>query len=194
MSTTAIILAADCGIDFPGPKYLASVLGEPMLQVVVDRVKDWPVDNVVVVLGADAAEIVETIDFRGMTVVIDPEWSEGNASPIRAALDLVSRDRSTDRCVIAWGDQPVADIETVQALLDVALESGADAVVPKYRYAVGWPVILDYSMWERLLGSEGSVDILAVVASHAVSVEEVWFDNVAPTIYATAGDLPQARR
>ena len=194
MSTTAIILAADSDFDFPGPKYLASVLGKPMLQVVVDRVMHWPVDDVVVVLGADAAEIVETIDFRGMTVVIDPEWSEGSASPIRAALDLVSRGRSTDRCLIARGDQPVADVETVQALIDVALESGSDAVVPKYRYAVGWPVVLDHSMWERLLGSEGSVDLLAVVASHAASVEEVWFDNVPPTIYATAGDLPQARR
>jgi molybdenum cofactor cytidylyltransferase len=194
VSTTAIILAADSNPEFPGPKYLASVVGEPMLQMVVDDAATWPVDEVVVVLGADAALIAEAIDFRGHTVIVDPEWSEGSASPLRAALDLASRDRSTHLCVIARGDQPGVDAVTVGALVDAANKEGADAVVPKYRYSVGWPVVLDDTLWNHLLGGEGTVDLLAVIASHGVSVEEVWFDHLAPTVYATPADLPMGGR
>jgi len=190
VSTTAIILAADSNPEFDGPKYLVSVFGESMLQMVVDDAVTWPVDEVVVVLGADAAQIAEAVDFRGHTVIIDPEWSEGSASPLRAALDLASRDRSTRLCVIARGDQPGVDAGTVGALVDAANEEGAGAVVPKYRYSVGWPVVLDDTLWKFLLGGEGTVDLLAVIASHGVSVEEVWFDHLPPTVYTTPADLP----
>jgi hypothetical protein len=67
-------------------------------------------------------------------------------------------------------------------------------VVPKYRYSVGWPVVLDDTLWKYLLGGEGTVDLLAVVASHGVSVEEVWLDHLPPTIYATPADLPMGGR
>jgi CTP:molybdopterin cytidylyltransferase MocA len=164
-----------------------------MLQGVVNDAVLWPVDEVLVVLGADAAEIIETVDFTGATVVIDSEWSEGSASPIRAALDLASRDRSTRRCVIARGDQPGITADAVQELVDAAIETGADAVVPKYRYAVGWPVVLDFSLWEHLLGSEGSVNLLDFVASHASAVEEVWFDYLPPATFATSADLSRSR-
>ena len=190
MSTTAIVLAADSGLDFVCPKYLVSVHGEPMLQHVVNDVTDWPVDHVIVVLGSNAEQIIETIDFGDLTVVIDPEWSEGTASPIRAALDLASRDRSTRRCVITRGDQPSIDAEMIEVLIDAATEQEADAAVLKYRYAIGWPIVLDRSVWEHLIGSEGSVDLLDVVVSRASTVAEVWVDHRPPVTFETSEDLP----
>jgi len=187
MSTIAIILAADSGTDFDGPKYIAPVRDKPLLQHVVDAAVDWPVDDVLVVLGSDAEEIIDTIDFGDLTVIVDPEWS---ASPLRAALDLASRDRSIRRCVIARGDQPGVDAATIASLIDTATTREADAVVPKYRYSIGWPVLLDQSIWEHLLGGEGSVDLLAVAASHATSLAEVWFDHLGPATFESADDLP----
>jgi len=190
VSTTAIILAADSNPDFSGPKHLASVAGDSMLQMVVNDATTWPVDDVLVVLGPDAAQIIDAVDFMGHTVIIDPEWSEGSASPLRAALDLASRDRSTRLCVIARGDQPGIDAGTIGALIEAAIENEADAVVPKYRYSVGWPVVVDDTLWKHLLSGEGSVDLLDVIASHASAVEEVWFDHLGPTTYASPADLP----
>ena len=190
MSAVAIILAADSATGFSGPKYLEPVFGEALLKTVVDESLSWPVDEVIVVLGADAAEIMDSVDMAGGTVVIDSEWSEGNASPIRAALDFVSRDRSIRRCLIARGDQPGINSEIVEALLSKATDTEADVVIPKYRYAVGWPVVVDSSLWGQLLGSEGPLDLLDFVASHAAAVEEVWFDHLPPAIYSTSRDLP----
>lgn len=194
MSTVAIVLAADSGSGFDEPKYLAPLDGRPLLQHVVDDAAQWPVDEVVVVLGSDADRIIGRVDFGPMTVVIDPEWSEGSASPLRAALDLASRDRSVSRCIIARGDQPGIDAGTIGALIDAADQGDSDAVVPKYRYARGWPVVLDYSLWEQLLGGEGTVDLLDVVASHATGVEEVWYDHLGPKAYESPDDFPKTRR
>ena len=194
MSTVAIVLAADPGPSFVGPKYLASVHGEPMLQHVVNDAVAWPVGDVIVVLGPDAEQIIDAIDFKNFTVIVDAEWEEGSASPLRAALDLASRNRSVRRCVVARGDQPGVGEDMIASLLDAAAGSDAAATVPKFRYSVGWPVVLDVSLWEHLLGGEGSVDLLDVVASYSGPIEEVWFDHLAPTQYEVPDDLPTARR
>lgn len=189
MSTVAIILAADPSPHFPGSKYLEILRDKPLLQHVVDDAATWPVDDVIVALGPNADQIIDVIEFGKCTVVVDPEWEEGSASPLRATLDLVSRDRAIQRCVIARGDQPGIEGSVVGELIDMAAETSADAVVPKYRYAFGWPIVLDYSIWAPLLGGEGSVDLHDVVASHATSMEEVWYDRIAPRSYETADDF-----
>ena len=194
MSTCAIILAADAGSGFAGPKYLTDVRGRPMLQWVLDGAVDWPVESRVVVLGSDAEKMIDSLDFRDMTVVIDPEWSEGTGSPLRASLDLVSRDRSVTRCLVTRGDQPDPGLEIVGALLERAAETSADAVVPKYRYSIGWPVVLARSLWPPFLGSEGSIDVLDMVTAHSALVEEVWFDHLPPASYESPEDLPPPRR
>lgn len=189
MSTVAIILAADAAPHFPSSKYLAILRDKPLLQHVVDDAATWPVDDVIVALGPNADQIVDAIEFGKCTVVVDPEWEEGSASPLRATLDLVSRERAIQRCVIARGDQPGIEGSVVGELIDMAAETSADAVVPKYRYALGWPIVLDYSIWAPLLGSEGSVDLHDVIASHATSMEEVWYDGLAPRSYETPDDF-----
>lgn len=189
MYTMAIILAASPGIGFHGSKYLTLIDGRPMLQWVVDSCVDWPVEERVVVLGAEAEKVIESIDFHDATVVIDPDWDEGSASPLRAALDLAARGRSVEKCVIARGDQPRVKVSTVEKLLEVAADTFADAIVPQYRYSIGWPVVLDRSLWEHLLGSEGSVDLQAVVASRATAPEQVWFDDLPPKTYKTPDDF-----
>ncbi len=188
MSSVAIILAADPGEEFPGPKYLTPVQGAPLLDRVVHEAVDWPVDEVVIVLGPDGDAVVSSMDFDGVTILIDPGWEEGGASPLRAAIDLISRDRSVDFVVLARGDQPGIDPGLVSDLIDAARESGADAVVPKYRYARSWPVVIAPALWGHILGLEGDVDVHDLITTHADSVEEVWIDHLAPRIIDTLDD------
>jgi len=160
-----------------------------MLQLVVDDASTWPVDEVVVVLGSDGETVVESISFGDATVLIDPEWGEGGASPLRAVLDMISRTRDSSVVVLARGDQPGIDARLVGELIARASETHADAVLPKFRYATGWPVVLSPAFWTHLLGLEGSVDVHGVIKTHAASVEEVWVDRIAPPILVTVDDL-----
>jgi len=172
--TVALIVATDPGAGFDTSKYLEPVGGAPLLQRVVDGAGDWPVDEIVVVLGPDAEEIIEGVDFGEATVVIDPEWKEGISASMRVAIDLLMRGPATDRIVVALGDQPGIETATVAALLD----RPAAVVVPKYRYRRGWPVVLSSDLWDLLLGLEGSSDLHDVLRSHASAVDELWLDRL----------------
>jgi len=174
--TVALIVATDPGTGFTRSKYLEPVGGTPMLQRVITKAQEWPVDEVIVVLGPDADEIIDTIEFGEATIVIDPEWKEGIAASMRVAIDLLMRGPATDRIVVALGDQPGIDSATVPALL----AGTSSAVVPKYRYRRGWPVALSSDLWDLLLGLEGPADLHDVLETHAGGVEELWLDRLEP--------------
>jgi molybdenum cofactor cytidylyltransferase len=193
MSTVAVVLAAEPGAGFEGSKYLVDVHGAPMLQTIVNTVAAWPVDDVFVVLGADGDNIAERIDFAGATIIIDPEWSEGEASPIRAAMDLVTRDRSVELIVLVRGDQPGVEYSVAETLIDTARNSDADAVTPKYRYATGWPVVIGPGLWDRFMSIEGNLDVHDVIVTHANDREDVWIDHLEPKIIRVHDDLSAGR-
>ena len=194
MSIVAVILAADHGQGFPTPKYLSPVRGSTLLDAVVADATSWPVDEVMVVLGADAQEVDAGTDLQGVSVLVDPEWAEGAASPIRAALDLLSRDRDVSHVLLARGDQPGIGAGVVDRITAAARAEHVDAVVPKYRYALGWPVAVARSLWDVFLGLEGVIDVHDLIASHASSTHEVWFDHLSPAVITGVDDLPRARR
>jgi CTP:molybdopterin cytidylyltransferase MocA len=163
-----------------------------MLERIVADAAGWPVDEVVVVLGPDAEKIIENTDLGEATIVIDPEWAEGMAASLRVGIDVVLRGPQAERIVVAFGDQPgVGDI--VAALLERA--PGHTAVVPKYRYRRGWPVVLSSELWNLLLGLEGPVDLHDLLGSHTTGVEEVWFDRLEPPRLLEPRDIraPKAR-
>ena len=193
MSIVAVVLAAEPGEGFAGSKYLAHVHGAPMLEAIVKEVARWSVDDVIVVLGGDGEEIAEQADLGTATIIIDPGWSEGEASPIRAALDLITRDRSVDLIILVRGDQPGVDAAVAEGLINVARESDADAVTPKYRYASGWPVVIGDGLWDRFLSIEGRLDVHDVIATHAETREDVWVDHLEPRVIAVQDDLPRER-
>jgi molybdenum cofactor cytidylyltransferase len=194
VSTVAIILAADAGPDFSTPKYLASVHGRSMVDQAIESCLEWDVDERVVVLGSDAEEIAETIQHPDIALLIDPEWSEGSSSPVRAALDLVTRNRSVERCVLVRADQLDVRPAVANELIAAAHTSDADVVVPKYRYARGLPVVIGPDMWNHLLGQEGDMSLLDSISIHANSVDEVWFDRVAPINLDTADAVAKELR
>ncbi len=197
MSTVAVILAYDPGDGFVGPKYASTLDGKHLLNSVIDDAAAWPVDETVVVLGHAAGEVLESLDSTfgdRVTFVIDEGWSEGEASPLRAALDLISRDRSVTECVVARGDQPGIRAQDVAALIEALHGSDAIAAVPKYRYAVGWPIALDHHAWDLFLGLEGAIDVRDILASHGASVSEVWIDKLEPLRYRTPDDFTRPRR
>lgn len=190
MSAAAIILAIDPGEGFATTKYTCEVDGEPLLRGAVLSALEWDVDDRVVVLGPDAEQNAALIADLDVTTVIDPEWDEGASSPLRVALDLLTRDLGLERVVIARADQHGVSAEIVNRLLEVATDTMADAVVPKYRYQRGWPIVVGSSLWQRMLGLEGDYDLLSLISMHAAAIEEVWFDRLAPTIIASNEDIP----
>lgn len=172
----AVVLANDPGSGFTGSKYLSDVGGITLIERSLAGASVWPVDEVVVVLGPDAEDIAATLGSWDATIVIDPEWEEGSAASLRVGLDVVMRGPAADLVVVALADQPGVPASDVSALLEAAED--ATAMVPKYRYRRGFPIVLARESWEHLLGLEGDVDLLGLLESHPEGVAEVWFDHL----------------
>ncbi len=174
-----------------GSKYLRPLGPVTMIERVVADAAAWPVDEVVAVLGPDADEIIESTDLGEATIVIDPEWEEGIAASLRVGIDLVRRQPVADCLIIGLGDQPGIDVDLVVNLLE---QSGSQrAVVPKYRYRRGWPVVVYHELWDRLLGFEGPVDLHDMLESHSGDVAEVWVDTLEPPRLLHPLDFPARR-
>lgn len=189
--TVALVLAVDPGLGFEGSKYLAPFGSRRLIETVADEVREWPVDDIVVVLGPDDEDVARTADLGDALLVLDPEWGEGLAASLRAGLDTVAREGGVERVVLGYGDQPGIGPHIVADLLEAQAAPGCIAAVPKYRYARGWPIVLGRDLWERFLGLEGDIDVLAFLETHRDGVCEVWFDRLAPPRVASVSDLPE---
>jgi molybdenum cofactor cytidylyltransferase len=188
-STAAIVLAGGQSSRLGRPKQLVDIHGVPLLQRVVDAVRSWPVEPVVVVLGSGAEDILDAVDFGDATVAINDDWGEGIASSLRVGLDILSRDSKLTHVLVALGDQPAIPADVPQRLIDAAIDSTKQAVVPVYRYDRGNPVLLERSLWERLMALEGDTGASAFLAAHPRVVEEVRFDHMPPRDIDTEFDV-----
>ncbi len=189
MSTTAIILAAGPSRRLGKPKQLLPWGGPTLLGTVVAQTLEWPVDSVWVVLGNRFEEVLQSVDLGAAGVVENPEWEEGMASSLRVGLDVASRDPSTEAALIVMGDQPGIDRAVVEALLERRKTCDALAVVPKYRYVRGHPVLIARTLWSRLMSLEGDQGGRDLLQAHPEWVEEVIFEQLAPRDVDTSDDV-----
>jgi len=162
------------------PKQLVPWEGRPLLEHVVARVRAWPVVEVVVVLGAFEEQILEQVDLGEALVVINPEWREGIASSLRAGLDALVREARIARTFIALGDQPGIPVEVPPALLSGQEESRRPVAVPVYRFQRANPVLVERSLWPRLMSLSGDHGAGGLLRAHPGWVTEVRFGFLAP--------------
>lgn len=189
MKVAAMVLAADVGSGFVGPKHLAPFLNSTLIEHVVAEVAEWPVDDVFIVLGPHAEEIADRADLADATVVFDLEWKEGEAAALRVGIDYLYRLDEYDTVVLTHADYPGTRSDEVARLIEQHRQSHRPAVVPKYRYAVGHPVVIGEMLWPRLISMEGSSIFDQVLATHPDWVEEVWFDRLPGKRILTPDDL-----
>lgn len=194
MSTAALILAAGESKRYGSPKQLIDWMGTPLLDHVVREVGKWPVDGIYVVLGANAEQIMESVDLSGTTVVENLEWEEGMASSIRVGLDALANATGFERAFIVLADQPKVHIEVIEKLLVEQKRSRLPVAIPRYRYTWGNPVLIDRVIWPRIMANiQGDAGARRLFKAHPDWIEEVWFEDLPPRDIDTRFDLDDMR-
>lgn len=151
----------------------------PVLSVVVERVAGWGLKPMVVVLGRDAEEALEEVDFAGAIVAIDWSWEEGAASLLRVGLDTILQlEENIDALVVASGEVPMVPDTVVPRLLRHPGER--PAVVARYRYANGLPVLVRRPVWERLMSLEANQSLLSWLVAHPELSDEALIEALPP--------------
>lgn len=183
MRLAALVLAAGAARRFGSPKALAPWRGKPLLQHTLDALS--PLVDVILVLGAEAERIRESIVFAG-PIVTHEDWSAGLASSIRAGLDEIERRRPMQPAIlIALGDQPTI-LRADYAELIAAWRSDPHKIVAaRHGDARGAPCIFPrefFGALRTLHGDRGARALLEQQRAHVidVAIEAARFDVDTP--------------
>jgi molybdenum cofactor cytidylyltransferase len=189
----ALVLAAGGSSRLGRPKQLEPWGAGNLLDFVMAEVAAGPFDHRFVVLGSLFEEVLESIETDGWVVVENPEWEEGVASSLRVGLDAVLRLTRSDAAAIFLGDQPGIEPDVVRRLLSARGATKRPAIVPKYRYSLGNPVVVEKILWHRLMSLEGDEGAKRLLQAHPEWVEEVWFGQSPPRDVDTNTDVSELR-
>lgn len=193
MSTAAVVLAAGGSKRLGRPKQLEPWGESNLLGHVLARTFLFPVDEVWVVLGHDAERMIAATDLGDAYIVENLEWEEGIASSLRVGLDALTRLSRCDRALVVIGDQPEVPADVVAELFASHEKAGRPVTIPKYRYSWGNPVIVDRSLWGRLMSLEGDEGARRLWQAHPEWVNEVWFPESAPRDVDTEADIDELK-
>ncbi|MCX6499460.1 MAG: nucleotidyltransferase family protein [Arthrobacter sp.] len=113
--TTAVLLAAGAGTRLGlGPKAVLPFRGQTLVEVIGDVLLSGGCREVVVVLGAEAAEVQASTDLTRFVTVVNPRWQSGMASSLLSGAAAVD---PSDHLLVALVDQPGLTKPTVRRLL-----------------------------------------------------------------------------
>src|SRR6185369_2749415 len=155
--SVGVILAAGLGKRMQShlPKTLSEVGGKPMLEYLINSVKEATGRKPVVVIGHGKEEIKKT--FGNSAIYVVQEEQLGTAHALLAAKDACI---DAKRVAVFYGDHPFVTKQTMKKLLDKSRESGreitlATTMIPSFEneYKV-------FSKFARILrNKEGIVGI-----------------------------------
>ncbi len=130
MSKCALILAGGEGKRMKSlkPKTLCEVLSKPMLQWVIDALKDAGIDNICVIKGFAKEyidEYLNTLPYEVSTAYQAERLGTGHA--VMMAKDFLNENKGS--VVILGGDAPFMDAETIRKAYDEHVKTEAFATV-----------------------------------------------------------------
>jgi len=132
MRVAAVVLAAGASTRFGSPKVLARLDGRPILEHVLDSVRDAGIPEIVVVLGHFADEIEEQVSWLDEHIVRNPDPRHLSAS-LEVGLDAAAAlEPPVDAAVIVLGDQPRTRPGVIRALVAATRTTDRPIVAPNY--------------------------------------------------------------
>src|SRR5215218_5056081 len=170
----AIVLAAGASSRFGSPKPLARLDGRPLLEHVLDAVREAGIRSIVVVLGHAADEVEEGIDWLDETVVRNPDPRYLSSSLEVGLAAVEEMDPPVDAVVVLLGDQPRTRSEVIRSLIAAARSSDRPVIVPRYAGGGGAnPVLIGRRAFDLVDEAEGDRGLGPVLAEHDDLVESV---------------------
>lgn len=189
----ALVLAAGGSRRLGRPKQLEKWGATTLLDHVLDDVRRFPVDEMWVVLGAEIEAVMDGVDLTDFGIIENPEWEEGLAASLRVGLDALTRLSKAEAAFIVLGDQPEIPDEVADKLAEAWAKSRHLAIVPKYRYTWGNPVLVSRDLWPRLMSLDGDEGARRLLQAHPEWVEEVWIESLPPRDIDTQRDVEELR-
>ena len=127
--TTAIVLAAGKGTRMEGdlPKVLFPVCGRPMIHFVLDALEKAGIDRTIVVVGYRADLVKAELADRQNLSFVEQTEQLGTGHAVKVCTGELTG--HSGPVMIVTGDSPMLQVESAQALLDLAKSEQPAAVL-----------------------------------------------------------------
>jgi CTP:molybdopterin cytidylyltransferase MocA len=152
LSHGAIVLAAGASDRMGASKPLLKIGDATFLERILTDLDAVPqVGACVVVLGAKAQVVKDSVDFGHATPVIHRGYKEGMFSSVRAgARALLRRLPDLEAALVCLVDMPLVKVETYERVAESFQPERDDVVFAAYQGEGGHPVLLARWLVERL--------------------------------------------
>ena len=160
-----------------GVKQLLHYKGQSLIRRITETALALQRGPVVVVLGAERAQIVPELTDLPVTLVDNPNWATGQASSLKtglAALYLTKKEIET--VLVLHTDQPLVSLGLLLHMVDVRKENGTGIVACRYGTQLGVPALFYRDYISELLQLEGDKGVQWVIVRHRSDCAEVPFE------------------
>lgn len=171
-----IILAAGASARMGSPKALLTYRGKTFIQHIFDTLASARILDVTVVLGHEAGLIQTQIPWFIGTVVVNPQWRDGQLSSLRKGLDSLSNEHCRG-AIVCPVDHPLLSQALLVDLLHAFWTRKKDIVIPVYQGKRGHPVIFSKELFPELRKASLDAGARAVIHANPQMVSEVVTDE-----------------
>jgi CTP:molybdopterin cytidylyltransferase MocA len=128
---SAILLAAGESNRMGQPKQLMPFGQSTIVERTIDNLLNSAVSETIVALGYRDEEIRRTIAGKPVKLVINPDYQQGMSASIIAGLKQI--DKKARAVLIALGDQPFVDSQTISSLVEAFIANNRGIIIPVYQ-------------------------------------------------------------
>jgi molybdenum cofactor cytidylyltransferase len=171
---SVILLAAGESHRMGKPKLLLSLGDNTILGTTLNNILNSNLDEVIVVLGANAKETKKAVISKAIKTYINPDYKQGMSTSLICGLKHVSH--QAKKVMVALSDQPLIGAKTYNKLIRQSLNSNRGIVVPTYKSRRGNPIIFDICYKEELLKLKGDVGGRELLIQYPDDILEVAVD------------------
>lgn len=170
---SGVILAAGRSLRMGQPKLLLALEGKSLVRRVVENALRSRLDEVLIVVGNEAARIRAEIDDCPVTIVENPLFAEGQSTSLRAGMGRIAPDAAA--AIILMADQPFVGPEIIDEIVGRYRQERCLIVAPEYDGQIGAPVLFDRRLFPELMAVSGDKGGRDVLRSHRAEVSIVKF-------------------
>jgi molybdenum cofactor cytidylyltransferase len=172
----AVVLAAGASYRMGSPKALLRIGGNTFVQHIVDVLHSAGVHDVVIVLGAEAELIQQTLYWFDGKVIVNENWKQGQLTSIIAGLSVLNQ--TFPGLLICPVDHPLITKSLIIDLVGAFQKSGKKIVVPVNEGRRGHPVIFSSDLFGELRNASLEVGARQLIRSHPDDVHELVTNEV----------------
>lgn len=180
MRVSAILTAAGESVRMGRPKPLlpwpdGSGSDVPLVTYQISQLMEAGVDEIVVVLGHRAEEVVPQVKAAGARHVVNPDYRDGKTTSIKAGLREIDPD--AEAVVLLAVDQP-RPAGIIRRVIEAHRDGDAAVTLPSYGGRGGHPIVFGAGLILELKKiTEETRGIRRVVEKHQADVQRVEIDD-----------------